>query len=273
MEQGNLFEKITSTFNVICVVGACIMLVWCCWQFSQNEDLCEVSFKSYNVDEDSIYLSISLCFTYPFSNIETDKYGKEMIEKYYDLLRGKYLDDTLLKMDVENITLKMEDHLVGAAVENSYKKSTLINTTTSFLGPNKCVSFETQRGMKMTRLTIVIRNSVFENGIRPNEPHEFYIAISYPQQVFRAYGFSVYTWPDRRNISSKTYATEFNLKGVEILKKRSKSNSPCSDWRSYDNDTIKRIILREGCTPPYWRFDQDLSLPSCKICIVGLCHK
>ena len=149
MDQGNLLEKITTVFDVACGIGACITLSWCCWMYSLNEDLCEVSFKNYNVDEDSIYPSISLCFTYPFSAIETDKYGEEMIEKYYDLLKGKYLDDTLLKMDVEDITLKMEDHLVGAAVESSFQKSTLINTTTSFLGPNKCFSFETQRDVSI----------------------------------------------------------------------------------------------------------------------------
>ena len=44
-----------NAFRLVCILTTIALVIWCCIEFNENEDVCEVSFKTFNQDEDSIY--------------------------------------------------------------------------------------------------------------------------------------------------------------------------------------------------------------------------
>ena len=166
-------DKSCVFFHAVCIIGAISCLIWCYTEFISNEDLCEVSFLRYATGKDDVYPGVSLCFNSPFSQKEVQEYGKEMLKNYYNFLNGKYYNQSFLDLDVEKITLNMENHLINAMASSSLTdilddSFTQLDFTTSYMyGSTKCFTFEMPRGMKIFQAMIAINNSIFPSFIRP----------------------------------------------------------------------------------------------------------
>ena len=263
-------DKSCGFFHAVCIIGAISCLIWCYKEFISNEDLCEVSFLKYATGKDDIYPGVSLCFNDPFSQKEVQEYGKEMLENYYDFLNGKYYNLSLLDLNVEKITLNMEDHLIKAIASSSLTdilddSLTQLNFTTSYMyGSTKCFTFEMPRGMKIFQVTIAINNSIFPSFVRPTHMFMVPLSFTYPKQVFKGNEFGINTWPSTGDKVPTYYNTVVNIKGVEVLRRRNKSGIPCIDWQSYDDEIKKNIQQWVGCRPPYWNTNETHTLPPCK---------
>ena len=42
-------------FRLACILTTLSLVIWCGYEFSKNEDVCEVLFKTFHQDEDSVY--------------------------------------------------------------------------------------------------------------------------------------------------------------------------------------------------------------------------
>ena len=263
-------DKSCVFFHAVCIIGAIGCLIWCSIEFISNEDLCEVSFSKYATGKDDIYPAVSLCLHYPFSQKEIQEYGKPMLENYYNFLNGKYYNISFLDLDIEKITLNMEDHLIKAIASSSLTdilddSVTQLGFTTSFMyGSTKCFTFEMPTGMKLFQATIAINNSIFPSFIRPTHLFMVPLSFTYPKQLFKGYEFGINAWPSTENKLPTYYNTVVGIKGVEILRRRNKSGIPCTDWQSYDDEIKNNIEQWVACRPPYWNTNETHTLPPCK---------
>ena len=44
-----------NVFKLICILTTLSLVVWCAYEFNKNEDICEVSFKGFLEDKESVY--------------------------------------------------------------------------------------------------------------------------------------------------------------------------------------------------------------------------
>ena len=113
----------------------------------------------------------------------------------------------------------------------------------------------------MHSATIKIKNSIFLNGLRPAK-NEFFVFFGYPNQIYHSTPSMIYTWPSRTNASTKNYAMKFNLRSMEVLRKRQKNDDDCYHKQDYDRKIMEIIIEKTGCSPIMWANNQ--TKPPCK---------
>ena len=141
---------------------------------------------------------------------------------------------------------------------------TQLDFTTSYMfGSTKCFTFEMPRGVKISQAMISINNSIFPSFIRATS---FILSLSftYPKQLFKGREFGINAWTSTGNKVPSYYNTVVNIKGVEVLRRRNKSGTPCIDWQSYDDQIKKNIQKSVGCRPSYWNTSETYILPLCK---------
>jgi hypothetical protein len=104
---------------------------------------------------------------------------------------------------------------------------------------------------------IKIKTDIFPDGIRPNHVNPMIngralsVIIHYPKQIWRAKWWKNH-WPIRDVNSSKSYATVFNIKGMEVVRYRNKRDQKCyENFPDYDEENLQQILLSVGCRPPY----------------------
>ena len=42
-------------FTLLCILATIALVIWCCYEFSKNEDVCEILFKNFQEDKDSLF--------------------------------------------------------------------------------------------------------------------------------------------------------------------------------------------------------------------------
>ena len=274
MKETHSWRKLSQFFQIICTVGAICLLSWCFYEFSKNEDVVEVSFKKYGNDEDSIYPDVSLCFDHPFNEDKLKEFDNALTKSIYTIfLTGQdffgHWEEKALSVDYENVSLQLNEYLVGKAIvfpsgtATAPHKNISINNFTIVAYPIcKCFTFHLPIGIKLMSVSIALRNTIFPSGLRPKSG--FDIVLHYPQQIVRSWQFFVRNWPMRTNFSSRSYQMDINVKDVEVLKHRNKPKTPCSQSISYDNDTIKDILQSVGCVPPYLKNNIETPFDSCR---------
>ena len=68
-----------------------------------------------------------------------------------------------------------------------------------------------------------------------------------------------YIWPEKMN--NKSYRINAFLSGIEVLRRRQKSDLPCKETLNYDNWVYENFTRYFGCKPPYW--NQIQNAPIC----------
>ena len=232
MKESKPRAKLSEFFQIVCIVAAISMLIWCLWEYSKNEDVVEVAFKKYGKEDQSIYPDITLCFDYPFYEEKLKSYDDELSSLIYSMfLAGQDFwglwDERILQINYENVSLQLKNHIIGNAMVFPSKTGISLNNNISldkiysFGTPGfKCFTFPLPTGLKIIKFVVVIKNSVFPLRIRPQKGFE--VLLHYPQQKFRSEQFRVKNWPVRTNMSSKSYQIDVDVKDVEVLKRRHK---------------------------------------------------
>ena len=111
----------------------------------------------------------------------------------------------------------------------------------------------------MHSTTIKLKNSIFPNGLRPAK-NEFFVLFGYPNQIYHSTPSVFYTWPSRANAPTKNYAMKFNLRSMEVLRKRRKNDDDCYHKQDYDSKIMEIIMENTGCSPIQWANNQTKSL-------------
>ena len=75
-----------NAFKLVCVLTTLSLVIWCCYEFNKNEDVCEVLFKVFHEDEDSIYPELYFGTLNRFNETALRAYHESFNEQNYSLL-------------------------------------------------------------------------------------------------------------------------------------------------------------------------------------------
>ena len=257
-------------FKLLCILVTLSLVIWCCYEFSKDEDICEVHFKKFRGDEDSVYPDLGFVLPNRFNETALRTYGKNFNEENYrSFLRGIYWDDKMLDVDYDMVSMKLKDYLIQTcffetvqdklAERSLYcKKDFIFERNDNFgdagfilhLPPNKPIY----------SASIKLRSSIFQDGIRPNV--QFIVLFAYPNHFYRSFSSSFYTWELRNNDSARHYNMRFSLKRMEVIRKRKKKSNGCVKLDNFDAEVRENIIEKFGCRPIMWA--NNRSEPLCK---------
>ena len=258
------------SFTVLCTLVACILVIWCLWEYSKDEDVVEIIFRSYGEDEECIYPDITLCYESPYETYRLQRFDKNISKYRYTahLLGQDFVgnwDKNILKIDYHNVSLQLDDYLIGKPLYTTSKildmnKTIDRNDSTSFPG-YKCFTYHLPPLVRILGVSFAIRNSVFETGYRPQ--NGFDLVLHYPQQKMLAWQFVTSNWKKRNNETSKSYQTIVGVKDVEVIRRRNKRKYPCSSTNSSDEESYHYIMESIGCYPPFAHKDKLSKFPPC----------
>ena len=269
MQTSGCWKTLAAIFQMLCILGAATTLLWCCWEYSKNEDVVEVKFRKYADAPESVYPDITLCFESPFIEEKLKLYGEEIsTAKYKYFLMGEYFDERMLKIDYETVSIQFDRYLLGKILKYSSSKGKImrdnssIGTIISIAHVNsKCFTLHTPVGKQVMTVTLKLKNSIFSSGFRPR--NAFKVVLHYPEQLHKGWKFVVKNWLPRGEKTSKSYQTDINVKDVEVLRRRNRSNNGCKkNSLSTVNTTREKIMTLGGCKPPYWQ-DMSSEIPHC----------
>ena len=61
MARCRVYEKLDEAFHFLCVIATVALLIWCCIEYSKNDDLVQISFKKFGLGNEMTYPDISMC--------------------------------------------------------------------------------------------------------------------------------------------------------------------------------------------------------------------
>ena len=254
-------------FKLLCILTTLSLVIWCGYEFSKDEDISEILFQKFHEDEESIYPELTFAVPNRFNETALREYDKGFNEiNYFKFLQGDDWDDKMLDVDFEKVSMRIEDYIIKTCfyetmLDNIYddcKSGGEIHRLNQLGLVFVTLHFPTY--MIMQGATIMLRSSIFYNGLRPANG-KFQVFFSYPNQIYRSVSSRVYRWPVRTNESSKNYIMRFTLKSMEVLRKRQKKDNVCYNMGNYDDKIREIIVEKSGCKPTTW--DTNKSEPLC----------
>ena len=268
----DLSKKLSFIFHVVAIAIVITYAISSYQTFEKNDDLCEVNFKKYHSDKDSIYPSISLCFNTPFLDEKLTEHATLInVTDYQNYLLGRNEEiGPFLNIPYENVSLQ-EHHVFTKFVQRfkaenksrSMEKDTSIDSWAWFIGVMKCFTYNIpyENEILSSFIEISFLNNVFPKSQRPSDGWNsggFQVFFHYPKHFSRSLTTNKRFWPMKQNATK--YSMRFYLKGMEVLKRRHKESFDCSDIEDYDDWLIKNITKTVNCIPPYWKNINNLSI-------------
>ena len=91
----------SSLFHVLCVCAAISMTIYCSLEFVKNEDVSEITYKTFNGE----YPVVTLCFNFPYIDDRLKQYGKGINSSTYSLfVNGEFWDERMRNKAPHNYT-------------------------------------------------------------------------------------------------------------------------------------------------------------------------
>ena len=116
-------QKINVIFHCICIIAVFIYAVINIYSYWQNEDLCEITFKTFHSKKEDIYPSLSMCFNSPF-NLNEMSLKDLNASSYENYLLGRTHDKrNFADIDYDNVSVKLDDFLIKAYARNKERPS------------------------------------------------------------------------------------------------------------------------------------------------------
>ena len=105
-----------NVFTLLCILTTLALVIWCCYEFSKDEDVCEVLFKEFYEDEDSVYPELTFGFPNIFNESALRKYDETFtVNNYKSLLfGGNYWDEKMMDVDYKEVSMKLKDYQIEA---------------------------------------------------------------------------------------------------------------------------------------------------------------
>ena len=254
------WKSMNNVYTLFCILTTLALIIWCCYEYSKDEDVSEILFKEFYEDEDSVYPEISFGFPNIFNETVLRKYDQTFnIPDYKNfLMNGIYWDEKMMDVDYKAVSMQLKDYQIETCFYDTVYSFWSNICKNQSLQIKRLDMFESSYfTLQMPKdaylayaISIKIKSSIFPDGIRPPSG-KFVILFSYPNQLFRSMSSAFYTWPLRTNTSTKHYKMRFNLKSMKILRRRPKKQSPCFK-ENYDMKFLETVIEESGCTPSMW---------------------
>ena len=270
-------------FTLLCVLITTVLVCWCIYEFSLDEDETMVSFKTFHDTKVDVHPLVSICISDPYETTELKKYNKKITSNNYsDFLAGNIWDAEMLKIHYPSVVLKPIKYVLG--YEITYK-----NTTTSrfqlspidqengkiAILPNtrlslyNMVCFGIDIPLKgVLAISIMIRADIFQGKTRPiftsqiTKTRGLLILLHYPNQSLRSKWW-INHWQNRGVNATKSYMIAIRIGEMEVVYRRNKSQQRCKDGLpDYDYEIIQDVANSVGCKPPYVASYDNLSVCS-----------
>ena len=104
---------IHSVFELVCILATVTLVFWCCHEFSKDEDVCEVLFKKFHEDEDSIYPDLTFALPNRLNETALKEYDKSFNEmNYFNFLQDGYWNEKMFEIDFEKVSMRLKDYLI-----------------------------------------------------------------------------------------------------------------------------------------------------------------
>ena len=171
----------------------------------------------------------------------------------------------------------------NSSVVKDGKKKTIFNAYkggdrvyTSKRGPEyKCITFDIPFRKEHTVKTysILLNNDAFGEKLAPLGM-DFAVSFHYPNQISRKTSSKV-NWkgekslfnqtchddPDNCAYYGKSFAMQFEVGHVSVLKRRNKRNDPCiENWKNDSTELKTRYANIKNCKPNHWKLPLNLTL-------------
>ena len=227
-------------FQFLCIAVTFGLVLWCILKHIENEDIAKISFRNYGECDESIYPNINLCF-HNFPDEEKLLEMETNESEYQKFISGELQNEKLARIDYDTVSLQLEDHIIIKKLVSSNDSMNLNQISTFRSATFKCFSFSLPLKKNGKHIYIGVNNTVFKSGKRSNS--NFMIGLHYPNQQLRSWQFTKEYWLNRVKNPIKSYVIEVYVKGVEVLKRRNKSQMPCLDGTKYDPMILNDIQI------------------------------
>ena len=239
------------------------------YQFSLNNDLSLVDYKSFLGNEDGVFPVTSLCFGDPLSEEKLSQYGLNVKKhEYTEFLLGKSYDNILTTVDYENVSLQLMDFVTKFRVHNTNGSK---HNPSDGIGVKSIESYSAEKGWgfakcfaleindaNVYKIAIDMKSDIFPNGLRPPSD-EFHILFHYPKQISLSSRNFKSSWPTRND--NQSYHMHFKIRNVETLKRRYKDGHKCiQDWKKFDDIIADQRLTSNGCKTPFQESNKDLPI-------------
>ena len=247
-------------FKIVCASLAFSTTIWCCLEFGKNEDMCEVSYKRFLQDDQSIYPELTVIIPYQLNENAFQSLGADMnVSTFNQILLGQEWDDEILKISLEDVKLKSDNYLISSCTISSYLdecRPIKINEK-MFLAGSISLAFQLPRDKLTSYATFRLRKSIFRNGAFP-ENRELTIIFQYPNRIYRSQGslfdigehFS--NGFDIEDEKHKNHVVDFQIRDMEVLQRRKKRGNECLEDYDYDKKKQEEMMSEVGCRPLFW---------------------
>ena len=245
-----MMKDIGTIFRFLCIVATICVCIWCTYEFSKDQDYSEISFVRFNENEISVYPQITLCI-HDFSDSELKKINKKFNSSAYtDFLKGQLWDSRMANIDIGKVTLPWE--VLDTCAKSSYFENCIIkadiSTHVSLFG-STCVSLHYRSPKRIFEASMLINSS--GNLKNKMQRKEFSVILSYPGQIYRGSTmFPGYTLEWDHSLDH--YEMRFDVRDVEVIRRRNKRGHACVDSEQSDSITAKQLLDVVGCRPFYW---------------------
>ena len=101
-KERNIFNLV---FQIICLFGTITATLWCCYEFSKNEDICEVLFKKLLEDDETVYPDLTIGFPHQLNDTALRiQFGEEINPSLFrTFLQGGHWDDRMLNIKFDDV--------------------------------------------------------------------------------------------------------------------------------------------------------------------------
>ena len=266
---------LSSIFRVVCVLLSVCITFWPIYMFYLNEDYLELEFKEFHSSRGTPFPSVELCFsrtpfldqikpagTAPITKSHVrDGYnlGLLHIDDYIHSITIYHSNKKRLEFTKKGPDLKLHRHIQQKGnftniILRRFESTDCLEATIPFkenMGINS-INFEIRRDVFKKR-GVPSRNEIMSGNSKLS------IGMSFKGNKFRlpSHDPGEFLLPSHSNRSCS--GVVFYVKGMEILRRRNKTSSPCLDYKSNRIFTMLRqtsTIL--GCMPIDWEIPSKL---------------
>ena len=117
--------NVRTFYHIACLASTIGLFCYCGWRYIQNESNALVDFRPFHREEIDIYPSFSICIDSIWNDQDSIKkgtgiynatmlkssYGVEVLNDYVHFLQGRYWNETMSKINYDDVTINLEDYL------------------------------------------------------------------------------------------------------------------------------------------------------------------
>ena len=264
------FRNLKYVYHSVCWTITAFLLCYWIYLFYLDDDICLVDYKKYYDKPHHGFPRLSFCLKDPFieAKLKSDN-PKINAESYSDFLMGKNFSPSMLKINYSDVLLDASKYVdkywiqwrngSTKIVMVSSEENRLLIPTNSFTWDGvfyHCYTLKDPENKELSAIAISIHNSIFPGGVRTNDAR--FATLLHTKNQLLTSGTFKYSYP-RREIND-TYTLRYKVKGVEFIRRRNKKNHPCyEDWTNYDDEILRRHVMRSGCSPLHFRHSYNKS--------------